>query len=258
MNEIPLKERMKIARHAMPAQKPQDRIGNFNEVNQGFTPKMALEEAQRCLQCKAAPCTDGCPVHVKIPQFILKLVEGDPLAAADTILEDNFLPAICGRVCPQENLCEANCVLAKKGKSVAIGNLERFTADSTTAQRSDREEKVEAQPTGKKVALVGSGPASLACAGDLIRFGHSVTVFEALHAFGGVLVYGIPELFGPKIDNPVDRLDNIEVVFDHDDRVAAIHEALQHTEEFLDVLLRRRLSAFPSPPDAPSASSALR
>jgi len=198
MNDIPLKDRMKIARHPIPAQTPEERIQNFDEVNLGYTPELALAEAQRCLQCKAAPCTQGCPVNVQIPQFIQHIVDGNMLAAADTILDDNFLPAICGRVCPQENLCESQCVLGKKGKPVAIGNLERYTADSTADVRAAREEKVQATATGKKVALVGSGPASLACAGDLIRMGHQVTVYEALHAFGGVLVYGIPEFRLPK------------------------------------------------------------
>jgi len=198
MNEIPLKERMKIMRHPIPAQSPEERIKNFEEVNSGYSPKMALAEAQRCLQCKAAPCTLACPVNVQIPEFIQQIVDGDSLAAADTILQDNFLPAICGRVCPQETLCESKCVLAKKGKPVAIGNLERFSADSTAPMREKREERVEAEHTGKKIALVGSGPASLACAGDLIRFGHEVTIFEALHAYGGVLVYGIPEFRLPK------------------------------------------------------------
>jgi glutamate synthase (NADPH/NADH) small chain len=198
MNELPLKERMKIQRHPMLSQKPHERIGNFNEVNLGYSPELALAEAQRCLQCKATPCSKSCPVNVDIPEFILKIVQGDDLAAADIILKDNFLPAICGRVCPQETLCELKCVLTKKGESVAIGNLERYAADSTAQMRSKREETVTADPTGKKVALVGSGPASLACAGDLIRLGHEVTIFEALHAYGGVLVYGIPEFRLPK------------------------------------------------------------
>ena len=198
MNELPLKERMKIERHEMRAQEPDQRNRNFDEVNLGYSPETAVEEARRCLECKDAPCSVSCPVHVKIPEFLTKIVEGDFLAAADILLRDNSLPAICGRVCPQESLCESTCVLAKKGKPVAIGNLERFAADSTTSLRSNRVEIVTAKTTGKKVALVGSGPASLACAGDLVRLGHSVTVFEALHAFGGVLVYGIPEFRLPK------------------------------------------------------------
>lgn len=218
MNEIPLKERMKIERHPIPAQKPGDRILNFNEVNLGYTPELALAEAQRCLQCKAAPCTQGCPVNVHIPQFIQHIVDSDMLAAADTILADNLLPAICGRVCPQENLCESQCVLGKKGKPVAIGHLERYTADATTDARAERIDKVEAKATGKKVALVGSGPASLACAGDLIRMGHQVTVFEALHAFGGVLVYGIPEFRLPKsiVAYEVNALRKLGVCFEKD------------------------------------------
>jgi len=198
MNEIPVKERMLIKRHAMPAQNPKERILNFDEVNEGYSPEMALAEAQRCLQCKAAPCIDGCPVHVHIPQFIDKIVSGDTLGAVDTILLDNFLPAICGRVCPQENLCESKCVVGKKGNPVAIGNLERFSADSTAAVRETRDEIISAKRTGRKIALVGSGPSSLACAGDLIRLGHDVTIYEALHAYGGVLVYGIPEFRLPK------------------------------------------------------------
>ena len=216
MNELPLKERMKIERHPMPAQLPEERIGNFDEVNIGYSLKIAQKEAQRCLQCKNAPCTAGCPVNVHIPQFLTHIIDGNLLDAADVILNDNFLPAICGRVCPQETLCESACVLAKKGKPVAIGNLERFTADSTTALRSEREMKNVAKPTGKKVALIGSGPSSLACAGDLARFGHSVTVFEALHAFGGVLAFGIPEFRLPKsiVNYEIDVLHRLGVRFE--------------------------------------------
>jgi glutamate synthase (NADPH/NADH) small chain len=216
MNDLTLKERMMISRHEMPVQKPAERVTNFNEVNLGYSTEIAIEEAQRCLQCKDAPCSKSCPVQVKIPEFLLKIVEGDTLSAADTILQDNFLPAICGRVCPQEELCESNCVLGKKGRPVAIGNLERYTADSTAAQRLEREESVTVKPTGKKVALIGSGPASLACAGDLIRLGHSVTVFEALHAFGGVLVYGIPEFRLPKtiVEYEVSALRRLGVKFE--------------------------------------------
>lgn len=216
MNDLPLKDRMKIERHTMTAQAPGQRIQNFNEVNLGYTPEMAIEEAKRCLECKDAPCSGSCPVHVKIPEFITKIVQGDNLGAVDTILQDNLLPAICGRVCPQETLCESKCVLAKKGKPVAIGNLERFLADSTTALRGDRLEQVTAKPTGKKVALVGSGPASLACAGDLARMGHDVTVYEALHAFGGVLVYGIPEFRLPKsiVEFEITALKQLGVKFE--------------------------------------------
>lgn len=200
----------------MTAQLPEERVGNFNEVNQGYKVQMAIEEAQRCLECKDAPCSQSCPVHVKIPQFITRIVEGDNLGAVDVILQDNFLPAICGRVCPQESLCESQCVLGKKGKPVAIGNLERFAADSTSALRAGRNEEVDIKPSGKKVALIGSGPASLACAGDLVRMGHDVTIYEALHAFGGVLVYGIPEFRLPKtiVEFEVKALQRLGVKFE--------------------------------------------
>jgi len=216
MSAIPLKERMKIERHPMTAQLPEERVGNFNEVNQGYKVQMAIEEAQRCLECKDAPCSQSCPVHVKIPQFITRIVEGDNLGAVDVILQDNFLPAICGRVCPQESLCESQCVLGKKGKPVAIGNLERFAAESTSALRAGRNEEVDIKPSGKKVALIGSGPASLACAGDLARMGHDVTIYEALHAFGGVLVYGIPEFRLPKtiVEFEVKALQRLGVKFE--------------------------------------------
>ena len=215
-NPLPLKERMAIQRHTMPAQEPQKRVSNFKEVNQGFTPELAREEAQRCLQCKDAPCSQGCPVHVHIPDFIDQILAGNMLGAADAILQDNLLPAVCGRVCPQEKFCESQCVLGKKGNPVAIGSLERFTADSTAEARAARPQGEKPAPTGKKVALIGSGPSSLACAGDLIRFGHEVTVYEALHAFGGVLIYGIPEFRLPKtiVAYEVDVLHRLGVKFE--------------------------------------------
>jgi len=216
MTKLSLKERMLIGRHPMGAQAPDDRIQNFAEVNLGYSAQIAVEEAQRCLECKDAPCSQSCPVNVKIPQFITRIVAGDNLGAVDTILEDNLLPAICGRVCPQENLCESQCVLGKKGKPVAIGNLERYAADTTLDLRSKREELVKAEPSGKKVALIGSGPASLACAGDLARMGHDVTVYEALHAFGGVLIYGIPEFRLPKsiVSYEINSLKRVGVKFE--------------------------------------------
>ncbi len=215
-NALSPKERMQIERHVMPAQNAHARIANFDEVNQGFTPELAREEAMRCLQCKDAPCSQGCPVHVHIPDFINQIVEGDALKAADVLLQDNLLPAICGRVCPQEKFCESRCILGKKGLPVAIGSLERFTADSTSAQRAARPLGAMPSSTGRKVALIGSGPASLACAGDLIRMGHAVTVFEALHAFGGVLVYGIPEFRLPKkiVEYEVNVLRRLGVRFE--------------------------------------------
>ncbi len=214
--EIPLKERLKIQRHSMPAQDPEKRVYNFNEVNLGYSPQTAREEALRCLQCKDAPCMQGCPVHVHIPDFLSRIVDEDYIGAADTILKDNRLPAICGRVCPQEDMCESQCVVGKKGLPVAIGNLERFSADITSRQRAQR--TIEKMPalTGKKIAIIGSGPSSLACAGDLVRYGHSVTIYEALHAFGGVLVYGIPEFRLPKdvVRNEVDALEKLGVHFE--------------------------------------------
>ncbi|MDP2964862.1 MAG: NADPH-dependent glutamate synthase [Pelolinea sp.] len=216
MADIPLKERMKIQRHIMPAQDPEKRVHNFDEVNLGYAPQAAREEAMRCLQCKDAPCMQGCPVHVHIPDFIARIVGEDYLGAVDIILKDNRLPAICGRVCPQEEMCELCCVVGKKGLPVAIGNLERFSADVTSIQRAQRPVEKLPGPTGKQVAIIGSGPSALACAGDLVRFGHGVTVYEALHAFGGVLVYGIPEFRLPKevVRYEVEALERLGVRFE--------------------------------------------
>jgi len=198
MNSLPLKERMKVPRHPMPAQDPKQRIKNFQEVNLGFDEETAYMEASRCLECKDAPCMEGCPVHVHIPDFLSKICSGEYLEAANIILSDNRLPAICGRVCPQESMCESRCVLGRKGQPVAIGALERFAADKTMKVRAKAPVDRPSTHSGKSVAVVGSGPASLACAGDLIRAGHQVTIYEALHAYGGVLMYGIPEFRLPK------------------------------------------------------------
>ncbi len=179
----------------MPHQLPEVRNKNFDEVALGYTEEMAIEEAGRCLNCKNKPCVSACPVHVHIPAFIEKVASGDFEAAYRIITESNSLPAVCGRVCPQESQCESKCVRGIKGEPVAIGRLERFVADWHNA----RENKVERPVSnGHKVAVVGSGPAGLACAGDLARRGYEVTVFEALHLAGGVLVYGIPEFRLPK------------------------------------------------------------
>lgn len=215
MNKLPLKDRMKISRHVMPAQDPLERIHNFDEVNLGYSLEMAQEEAMRCLECSDAPCMQGCPVHVHIPEFIIHILEKDLIGAVDTILEDNLLPAVCGRVCPQENMCESRCVLGKKGQPVAIGALERFVADATAEERMNRPVERSKMSSRKKIAVIGSGPSSLACAGDLIRMGHHVTVFEALHAFGGVLMYGIPEFRLPKevVCMEVDALEQLGVCF---------------------------------------------
>ena len=185
-----------LLRHAMPAQPPEDRINNFKEVALGFTPKLALAEAERCLNCKNPLCMKGCPVGVHIPRFITAVREGRMDDAAKTVLSDNNLPAVCGRVCPQENQCEKFCIRREKlGGSVAIGALERYVADYAAAHNI----KPEAKPAGgAKVAVVGSGPASLSCAADLAKAGVKVTMYEALHKAGGVLVYGIPEFRLPK------------------------------------------------------------
>lgn len=214
MGKISAKERMKIQRHEMPEQHAEERSQNFNEVNYGYTPELAMEEALRCIQCKDPVCIAGCPVNVKIDEFIELVAEGKFLEAAQKIKEDNALPAICGRVCPQEDQCEQVCVIAKKGEPVAIGNLERFVADYERNSGKVALPKV-ATPTGKKVAIVGSGPAGLSCANDLIQWGHEVTVFEALHEPGGVLLYGIPEFRLPKtiVQEEIDGLKKLGVKF---------------------------------------------
>ncbi len=181
----------------IPEQPPQLRKTNFEEVSLGYTEELALQEAQRCLQCKNAPCITGCPVRVPIPRFIKALKEGDFRAASGVIREANLLPAVCGRVCPQESQCEKHCTLGKKMEPVGIGRLERFVADREMQNNGSRPAD-RAPDTGKKVAIVGSGPSGLTCAYDLARQGHSVTIFEALHEPGGVLVYGIPEFRLPK------------------------------------------------------------
>jgi glutamate synthase (NADPH/NADH) small chain len=184
-------------RVAMPEQAPEIRKRNFEEVPTGYTVQMAQEEAARCLQCKKPGCVEGCPVQVDIPGFIKLVTEGDFTAAIRHIWFTNALPAVCGRVCPQEIQCEGKCILGKKGDPVAIGNLERFCADYEREHGTGALPPT-ADPTGKKVAVVGSGPSSLTVAGDLIVKGHAVTVMEAFHKPGGVLVYGIPEFRLPK------------------------------------------------------------
>ncbi|SHJ29671.1 NADPH-dependent glutamate synthase [Desulfofundulus thermosubterraneus] len=183
-------------KHPMPAQEPVERIRNFNEVALGYDEETAVAEAKRCLQCKKEPCRQGCPVEVDIPAFIKLVAERDFAGAIKKIKEKNALPAVCGRVCPQENQCEKYCTLGKKHEPVGIGRLERFCADWELARGVLPQEV--APPTGFKVAVVGSGPAGLTCAADLAKLGHKVTVFEALHVAGGVLMYGIPEFRLPK------------------------------------------------------------
>jgi glutamate synthase (NADPH) small chain len=173
-----------------------ERIKDFQEVPLGYTAEEAIEEAKRCIQCKKPLCVQGCPVEIDIPAFIDLVAKGEFHAAAQKIKETNALPAICGRVCPQEDQCEKKCILGIKGEPVAIGNLERFVAD--WERENSKEKKSTKKPTGKKIAVVGSGPAGLTCAGDLAREGYQVTIFESLHVTAGVLTYGIPEFRLPK------------------------------------------------------------
>ncbi len=191
-----MERNMSMTKVAMPEQEPNVRNKNFSEVALGYSKEMAMEEAARCLNCKHKPCMDGCPVNVPIPGFIEKVAEGDFDAAYEIITSENALPAICGRVCPQENQCEGKCVRGIKGEPVAIGRLERFVADYHMANAKPAEVNIE--KNGKRVAVVGSGPAGITCAGELIKKGYDVTVFEALHKAGGVLSYGIPEFRLPK------------------------------------------------------------
>ena len=197
---------MTLTKTPMPEQEPQVRAHNFKEVALGYTAEMAMEEAGRCLNCKKPKCVEGCPVNVRIPEFIAKVHEGDFKAAYEIITSTNALPALSGRVCPQESQCESKCVRGIKGESVAIGRLERFVADWYRENVNAMPEK--AVSNGIKVAVVGSGPAGLTCASDLAKKGYQVSIFEALHTAGGVLVYGIPEFRLPKaiVQKEVDGL----------------------------------------------------
>jgi len=207
---------VKKTKHEMPEQPPKERVKNFNEVPYGYDKETAIEEAKRCLQCKNKPCIEGCPVEIDIPGFIACIAEGDFDKAAEVVKAKNSLPAVSGRVCPYEDQCEGKCTLLKLGEPVGIGRLERFIADY------EREKGVKipkkAKSTGKKVAVVGAGPAGLTCAGDLAKMGHAVTVFEALHAPGGVLMYGIPEFRLPKkiVNAEVDYIKKLGVDINYD------------------------------------------
>lgn len=183
-------------KHEMPTQAPEVRARNFSEVALGYTAEIAIEEAKRCLNCKNRPCVEGCPVNIEIPDFIAKMKDGDFEGAYKIITKSSSLPAVCGRVCPQETQCESKCTLGIKFEPVGIGRLERFAAD--WHNENSHEAPVKPQPNGHKVAVVGSGPSGLTCAGDLAKKGYAVTVYEALHTAGGVLVYGIPEFRLPK------------------------------------------------------------
>ncbi len=214
MAEEKKEKKTKIPRQPMPEQDPHERARNFKEVTSGFTEKLSTDEAFRCIQCKKPLCIGGCPVSINIPAFIKKVTEGDILGAARVIKEASLLPAICGRVCPQEDQCEMLCIVGKKDQAVAIGRLERYVADYEAAHGEF--EMPEMSPkTGKKVAVIGSGPAGLACSGDLIKMGHDVTIFEALHKAGGVLVYGIPEFRLPKaiVERELSYLEKLGVEF---------------------------------------------
>jgi len=227
----------KISRQPMPEQEPKVRARNFDEVPFGYSPEIAMLEASRCIQCKNPGCMTGCPVEIDIPAFIAKIKEGDFAGAIAKIKEKNTLPAVCGRVCPQEVQCEKVCILGKKGDPVAIGRLERFSADWERAQGEVSIPEKEPS-TGKKVAVVGSGPSGLTVAGDLILKGHDVTVFEAFLIPGGVLVYGIPEFRLPKaiVAAEVDYMKKLGVKFQGDTVVGATVSLDEIFEEGYDAV----------------------
>jgi len=230
LNPVPIKDRMKMPRPHMPEQAPEVRAKEFTEVNLGYSEELARQEAMRCIECAKPACTRDCPVGVKVHEFVQMIVAGDYLGAAAKIREDNVLPAITGRVCPQEDHCEGGCLMGKKVKPLGIGYLERFVADYE--KRMGVSPIPNAPPTGKKVAVVGSGPSGLTVAGDLVQKGHKVRVFEALHELGGVLVYGIPEFRLPKqiIREQLDYMRAMGVEFETDvvvGRTVSINELLE-------------------------------
>jgi glutamate synthase (NADPH/NADH) small chain len=213
----PQRKKLDLNRRGMPKQQPEVRRHNFSEVALGYPIETAVEEAKRCLQCKKPKCVLGCPVEIDIPGFVKCIAEKDFTTGIRVLKDKNCLPAVCGRVCPQEEQCEKTCILVNKGGQIAIGRLERFLAD-WEAEQSEQKMPEIPSPTGKKVAIVGGGPAGLTVAGDLIKAGHQVTIFEALHKMGGVLVYGIPEFRLPKaiVDREVGYLRKlgVEIVTD--------------------------------------------
>ncbi len=205
---------MSLTKVPMPQQEPDVRNKNFEEVATGYTAEMAIEEATRCLNCKHKPCVNGCPVNVPIPEFIEQVAAGEFEKAYEVITSENALPAICGRVCPQENQCEGKCVRGIKGEAVSIGRLERFVADYHMKNGANKELNIE--KNGKRVAVVGSGPAGITCAGELAKKGYDVTIFEALHKAGGVLSYGIPEFRLPKslVAKELENVTNLGVTIE--------------------------------------------
>ena len=230
LNPVPIKDRMKLPRQHMPEQAPEVRATEFTEVNLGYSEELARQEALRCIECAKPACTKDCPVGVKVHEFVQMIVAGDYLGAAAKIREDNVLPAITGRVCPQEDHCEGGCLMGKKVKPLGIGYLERFVADYE--KRMGVSPVPNAPPTGKRVAVVGSDPSGLTVAGDLVQKGHKVRVFEALHELGGVLVYGIPEFRLPKqiIREQLDYMRAMGVEFETDvvvGRTISINELLE-------------------------------
>lgn len=238
----------RLRRIPMREQDPEQRAGNFSEVPFGYSEEEAIAEARRCLQCKKPLCIEGCPVNVKIPGFIACIAAGKFIEAARMLKETNALPAICGRVCPQEEQCEIRCILGKKGDPVAVGNLERFAADYE--REHDAVEIPPVKPSnGKRVAVIGSGPAGLTCAGELVKEGFSVTIFEALHEAGGVLVYGIPEFRLPKaiVKSEIEYLEGLGVTIEKNfiaGKTATVDELL--TDEGFDAVFIGSGAGLPS------------
>ena len=228
------KPKINLNRVSMPRQDPKVRARNYNEVALGYTEEMALEEANRCIQCPKRPCVDGCPVNVDIPDFIEAIRENNMPEAVRILKTKNSLPGVCGRVCPQEVQCENLCTLSKRGAPIAIGRLERYVADWGQSHGSKQNSSADLpQPTGRKVAVIGSGPAGLTCAADLAKLGHEVTIFEALHIAGGVLMYGIPEFRLPKhiVQFEVDYVKSLGVSINLDSvmgKLATVDELLKN------------------------------
>jgi glutamate synthase (NADPH/NADH) small chain len=242
MNELAARRnkdmgKLNLNRVSMPKQEPEERATNFDEVALGYSEEQAIEEAARCIQCKKAKCIDGCPVNVRIPEFILALRDGDMPDAVEKLKDKNALPGICGRVCPQESQCEERCTLAKKKAPVAIGRLERYVADWERAQ-GGTSTGLDVESTGKKVGIIGAGPAGLTVAADLAKLGHQVTMFEALHVAGGVLMYGIPQFRLPKeiVQGEVDYVKSLGVGLELDAVVGKISSLQELFEQGYEAL----------------------